>query len=212
MPNSRISNLPIPAIPYEEMVFISQTNQVMTDSLLIAKFFGKRHDNVIQKIKKLDCSQDFTNLNFKVCHKNNELQNNKLQPLYQMTKDGFIFLVMGFTGRKAALIKESYINAFNMMFEKLNKQTPSTQDFNPNLYKDFIDLKDHVNFKMVITVKSGKPQPAKYLNGDEFVANKENIISLMKDSHCFNYQDIIEILKVATSRVAEHQLKGEVSC
>ncbi len=184
----------------------------MTDSLLIAKFFGKRHDNVIQKIKSLDCSRDFAELNFKLCHTNNELQNNKLQPFYQITKDGLLFLAMGFTGRKAALIKESYINAFNMILEKLNKQTPSAQDFNPNLYKDFIDLKDHVNFKMMITVKSGKPQPAEYLNGDEFVANKENIISLMKDSRCFNYQDIIEILKVATSRVADHQLKGEVSC
>lgn len=36
-----------------------------------------------------------------------------------MTKDGFIFLVMGFTGHKAAAIKEAYINAFNIMAEQL---------------------------------------------------------------------------------------------
>ncbi len=38
----------------------------------------------------------------------------KLQS-YEMTKDGFMFLVMGFTGKKAAAIKEAYINAFNEM-------------------------------------------------------------------------------------------------
>ena len=32
-----------------------------------------------------------------------------------MTKDGFSFLVMGYTGKKAARFKEAYINAFNKM-------------------------------------------------------------------------------------------------
>ncbi|TNH89341.1 hypothetical protein CF138_04665 [Aeromonas hydrophila] len=36
-----------------------------------------------------------------------------------MTKDGFIFVVMGFTGAKAAATKEAYINAFNWMAEQL---------------------------------------------------------------------------------------------
>jgi len=38
---------------------------------------------------------------------------------YEMTKDGFIFVVMGFTGTKAAATKEAYINAFNWMAEQL---------------------------------------------------------------------------------------------
>lgn len=36
-----------------------------------------------------------------------------------MTKDGFVFLVMGFAGKEAARIKEAYINAFNAMAEQL---------------------------------------------------------------------------------------------
>lgn len=39
-----------------------------------------------------------------------------------MTKDGFIFVVMGFTGAKAAATKEAYINAFNWMAEQLAVQ------------------------------------------------------------------------------------------
>ena len=42
---------------------------------------------------------------------------------YEMTKDGFIFLVMGFTGHKAASIKEAYINAFNRMANQLQAGT-----------------------------------------------------------------------------------------
>lgn len=94
-------------------------NTLRTTSLHVAEVFGKRHDNVISKVESLDCSSEFSVLNFKVCSKNNELQNGKPQKYFEMTKDGFMFLVMGFTGKKAAQIKEAYINAFNFMAEKL---------------------------------------------------------------------------------------------
>ncbi len=93
--------------------------QPMTTSLKVAEVFGKRHDNVLRKIESLGCSPEFTALNFEVCSKNNELQNGKPIPFYNMTKDGFIFLVMGFTGKQAAAIKEAYINAFNWMAAQL---------------------------------------------------------------------------------------------
>lgn len=43
-------------------------------------------------------------------------------PYYEMTRDGFVFLVMGFTGAKAAAIKEAYIAAFNWMADQLEQQ------------------------------------------------------------------------------------------
>lgn len=42
-----------------------------------------------------------------------------------MTKDGFMFLIMGFTGKKAAQIKEAYINAFNQMANQLRSAMPT---------------------------------------------------------------------------------------
>lgn len=39
--------------------------------------------------------------------------------MYYIGKDGFVFLVMGFTGKVAAEFKEAYINAFNEMERKL---------------------------------------------------------------------------------------------
>jgi len=44
--------------------------------------------------------------------------------MYEMTKDGFAFLVMGFTGAKAAAFKEAYINQFNAMETELKHRSP----------------------------------------------------------------------------------------
>jgi Rha family phage regulatory protein len=41
-----------------------------------------------------------------------------------MTKDGFTFLVMGFTGAEAAKFKLAYITAFNDMEAKLRAPAP----------------------------------------------------------------------------------------
>ncbi|EIP0122587.1 Rha family transcriptional regulator [Vibrio alginolyticus] len=196
------TTLPIEQHRPEDLVFISQKNKLVTDSFLVAKYFGKRHDNVIQKIKSLNCSHEFTNLNFQVCHKNNELQNNKLQPFYQMTKDGFIFLVMGFTGKKAAIIKEAYINAFNLMAEKLTKQSENSIDFNPNLYKDFVDLKEHVNFRVLIDVVAGRASGLQFVPDDAFVCNKEKFMHYMNNSQIFTNQDIIKINAIAAKRLS----------
>jgi phage regulator Rha-like protein len=50
--------------------------------------------------------------------------------MYRITRDGFVFLAMGFTGTKAAEFKEAYINAFNQMEKQLyeQKQLPATTD------------------------------------------------------------------------------------
>lgn len=66
----------------------------------------------------MDIQRKFTD--FALCFKINESQNGKKQPYYSMTKDGFVFLVMGFTGKQAAEFKEWYINEFNRMAAMLN--------------------------------------------------------------------------------------------
>lgn len=93
------------------------SNGVMTDSRTVAKHFDKQHRNVLQAIRNISCSPEFKALNFQQCSEINELANGKPEPIVRMTKDGFMFLVMGFTGREAARIKEAFIDAFNRMAE-----------------------------------------------------------------------------------------------
>ncbi|HEA3088996.1 TPA: Rha family transcriptional regulator [Aeromonas salmonicida] len=97
----------------------AQEGEVFTTSHKVAKLFGKRHDNVLAAIEKLECSKTFAKLNFEVCFENSELQNGKPLKYYNITKDGMVFLVMGFTGKKAAQLKELYILAFNWAIGQL---------------------------------------------------------------------------------------------
>lgn len=128
-------------------------NQTITTSLKVAEVFGKRHTHVLEKIEKLDCSIEFTSANFSA-HKEIIQAGAVKRPskYYQMTKDGFIFLVMGFTGTKAAQIKEQYITLFNLMAQKLLQQSQPVQPAqNINIYMMPDDYKKvmmlHINIQ-----------------------------------------------------------------
>lgn len=98
-----------------------QGGRPVTTSLQVAEVFGKRHKDVIRKLQSLDCSEDFNERNFAPVEYRDE--KGEMRPAYEMTKDGFVFLVMGFTGKKAAEFKEAYINAFNAMEKALHPDT-----------------------------------------------------------------------------------------
>ncbi|EAJ2619803.1 phage regulatory protein, partial [Campylobacter coli] len=60
----------------------------------------------------------------------------EMRPAYQLTKDGFSFIAMGLTGRKADKFKIAFINAFNEMEKLLQKEIKS-----PNKYlTDLMEL------------------------------------------------------------------------
>lgn len=82
-------------------------------SLAVGVHFRKSHKNVLRDIKELDCSESFRRLNFEPSPYINS--QGKEQPAIRMTRDGFMFLVMGYTGAAAARIKEAYIQRFNEM-------------------------------------------------------------------------------------------------
>ena len=98
-------------------------------SLQVAEEFEKRHDNVLADIRNLDCPEDFRLLNFQESYYANE--QNKKQPMFLMTKDGFIFLTMGYRGKKAAAIKIAYIKRFNDMEKYIRDYILSRDDFEP---------------------------------------------------------------------------------
>lgn len=95
-----------------ELVLITD-GKPTASSKAIADFFGKNHRDVLRDISNLDCSDEFRERNFALSSYRS-VQNKKL-PCYEMTKDGFCFLAMGFTGKEAAKWKEAFINAFNQM-------------------------------------------------------------------------------------------------
>ncbi len=95
--------------------------QVVTTSLQIAEVFGKQHKNVIQAIESLQVPDGARELNFQRSEytAQNGIGKNVKYPMYQITRDGFTLLAMGFTGAKAMEFKLAYIEAFNRMEEQL---------------------------------------------------------------------------------------------
>lgn len=111
----------LPTLSQPEIAIVD--GQAVTSSLAVADFFSKRHDDVLKKIRILDCSPEFCARNFaetSILVRQPNGGTRKL-PCYQITRDGFAFLAMGFTGKRAAQFKEAYINAFNQIEKQLSK-------------------------------------------------------------------------------------------
>jgi len=115
-------------IPKDEYgIFADVHDTARVDSLYVAQAFDKRHDNVLKDIRELDCSDEFRLLNFEESSYKNA--QGKKQPSYCMTRDGFVFLVMGYRGKKAAQFKELYIKRFNEMEKFIKTLVSARQEF-----------------------------------------------------------------------------------
>ena len=91
----------------------NENGELLTTSKIIADSFGKTHRDVIRAIGNIDCSEEFRARNF--AQSSYTSPQNKVIKCFDITRDGFAFLCMGFTGKKAAAWKEKYIAAFNDM-------------------------------------------------------------------------------------------------
>ncbi|MGL5948132.1 MAG: Rha family transcriptional regulator, partial [Aeromonas sp.] len=98
--------------------------QLVTNSTKISDVFGKRHSHVLRAIESMECPTEFMSAHFWA---HEELVQagavKRVSKSYNLTKDGFMLLVMGFTGAKAMAAKIAYINEFNRMAAELNSPT-----------------------------------------------------------------------------------------
>lgn len=98
----------------------------------VAVFFQKRHADVLRSIENIRSRcPDSAKRNFALCFRNNELQNGKPLKMYRLTRDGFTFLAMGFTGPEADAFKWAYIEAFNRMEDALKKKVLPAPTLSP---------------------------------------------------------------------------------
>lgn len=120
-------------IPMNEYgIFADSAEIARVDSRFVAEAFDKNHKEVLREIKKLlspeyGLSQDFSQRNFAPASYLDS--QHKKRPCYTMTRDGFTFLVMGYTGQKAAQFKEAYIRRFNEMDAFIHSLREARQTF-----------------------------------------------------------------------------------
>lgn len=96
-----------------EIARINHEERTVVSSLDIAETFGKEHRRVLQDIREIGCSEEFRLHNF--VQSSYENSQGKQQPMFLVTRDGFVLLAMGYTGELAMRFKEAYIKQFNAM-------------------------------------------------------------------------------------------------
>lgn len=97
--------------------------QVLTSSLMVAEKFGKRHERVLDAIRRIvdEIEPVFREHNFVPTLVDVPGPNGAVRksPAYSLTRDAFSLVVMGFTGKRALAWKVRYIEAFNAMEQAL---------------------------------------------------------------------------------------------
>lgn len=144
---------------------VIHNNKPMVSSQLVSDKFGKVHAKLVRDIENLHCSNEFKSANFGKCTFKNKM--NREYDGFMMTRDGFSFLCMGFTGKKAAEWKEAYINAFNAMERQILQQNDSLEWKQARLQsksarRSFTDIvKDFVEYA---TLQGSKSASMYYMN------------------------------------------------
>ena len=139
-------------ILHPEFNLYQKNNNIYCSSLQVAQEFDKLHKIIMRDIRELDCSDDFRKHNFVPTSQNVDMPNGgtRKENMFLMTRDGFMFLVMGYRGKKAAAIKEAIIKRFNDM---------------EHFIRDYILAKDEFPiFTQAIADAYENPQPYHYSN------------------------------------------------
>lgn len=86
--------------------------QTKVSSVEVAENFDKEHKNILSSIQKMLENDKISRLDFQP---SSYKSRGKEYPCFNMTRDGFSLLVMGFTGDKALEWKVRFLSAFNKM-------------------------------------------------------------------------------------------------
>ncbi|AVI66540.1 Rha family transcriptional regulator [Shewanella sp. WE21] len=170
-----------------QLVFING-QQTITSSLIVADYFAKRHCDVLRKLDQIliEAPSEFTSTHFCVNLQNQKVGNNQRDLRhYQMTKDGFMFLVMGFTGAKAAELKINFINAFNEAQARLSRtQSPFERQ------------------RMLFTWEGGKIVSSQPIDDDQFVTRRDKLVNYIREPRFLSLEQLIEISEAANQQIA----------
>jgi len=97
---------------------IMRNSHAVTTSRNVAQVFNKDHSKVMRAIRNFDVPAEFNAANFGLVSYRDT--GGRKQAMYELTRDGFTLLAMGFTGKAAVTFKIAYIEAFNNMEARLS--------------------------------------------------------------------------------------------
>lgn len=128
-----------------------------TTSLAIAEHFGKQHKDVLKSIRNLcaELPDEIRGRNFALTSRAIAGPNNseRQEEFFIVYFDGFILLVMGYTGKRALQIKLLYIAAFNAMRDELAAQREAALPEEPT--SDTLTPEQQAQLQAIVQAKMG---------------------------------------------------------
>jgi Rha family phage regulatory protein len=140
-------------------------NRAVTTSIAVANYFQKRHDHIIDKIRAViaNCDPAYHLPNFREMVREVPGGDGAVRqmPMFELTRDAFALIVMGFTGKKALQWKIRYIEAFNAMETELHNRPTSGR---------------RGSYSIVIDFENDLPICSRLLNPGEIVMSYESFM------------------------------------
>tara|TARA_R100000951_G_C2584262_1_gene162904 strand:+ start:97 stop:813 length:717 start_codon:yes stop_codon:yes gene_type:complete len=184
----------------------------MVNSDLVAKKFNKAHKNVLQSVRKLigDCPEEFSRLNFQLS--TFKTDRGREFECFNMTRDGFSLLAMGFTGKDAIKWKISFIDAFNAMEKTIAKKNDAVEWKQARLQskgarKSFTDTVS--NFVEYATHQGSKSAKMYYMSITKMEYVALELIGKGEKAPS-NFRDSLDTMDLSFLSAAEHVAKNAI--
>lgn len=193
---------------------INKNDKVLVSSRIVAERFKKEHKNVIAKIDRtIENWNKDTELKTKLSeyfiistYKDSSGKSNRE---YLLSRDGFSYVVMGFTGRDSDLWKVKYIEAFNkmelFMRERLSSEWQETRIKGKLARRNETDI---IMTKLIpLSISQGSKNAGKlYMTYSKLVNSCVRIPSNSRDKATKRILDVIYNLE----NLIEHVISEEV--
>lgn len=157
------------------MIVTEKDGGIYADSRDVATFFEKRHDHVIRDIRNLIAKEPDLALSKFGEFKINDLTGESTSH-FEMTRDGFTLLAMGFTGAKALKWKLRYIEAFNVMEAELRARDAAPINW--------LDPKNILGFVGALQAEVAKKEAVIHEQGERL--QKLDLIEASEGSMCIS--------------------------
>lgn len=159
-----------------EINLINQDGKVLVSSRVVANDFGKRHAHVLEKIEQKLTNRKIGSLNYFIESTYIDSKG-ETRKEYLLTRDGFAFIVMGFTGEKADEFKLKYIEAFNKMEQMIKNQVPQ--------------LSDRDNAILMVMNSTSDIERVESLKHFESIVTKPLLATIEEQKPCVDYVDAV---------------------
>lgn len=193
------------AIPSTIPEITIHDGKAITTSVAVAEYFHKTHDNVLKKIRSVmeECDPSYRLVNFNETSYQRENPNGGSgisTAMFELTRDAFVLIVMGFTGKKALQWKIDYITAFNRMEAQLQTSPPAfPEPLIPGHYRILMDIR---NGQVSYT----------HIADDELIFSVERLPDLiLNEPGFFRSETLLPIMKSCMQKLENSMVKPGLS-